>query len=398
MLIVSGSIEVHPGPRSNHQLNQFSFAFWNLNSLVARDGARLSQIEALIANTNFHIFGICESSLSKDIPNEKIKIHGFSPSPFRADCPNIQDHRKGGVALYYRENLPIKERLDLLSGLEETIIAEIELKNKKSIFYILSYRSPSQNKEEYVAYFKKIESVCVTISKLKPSGIILCGDFNARSPLFWDNESTETPEGKILSDFMMLNYMEQLINEPTHLPDNSSTCIDLILTDQPDAFVDSGVIASLDDHCKHQIIYGKLNFNTPCPPPYKRTIWEYKKADIQAIELSFQLIDWNILFQNLSADDTATKFTKTLTDIMAKYIPHKTVLVNDKDAPWITPEIKTAIKRNQRVYRKWKNRGRNPEGRDNVKSIQCLTSQLIREAKGKYIKDLTKKLCDARRG
>ena len=69
LLIVSGSIEVHPGPGRNDKLNQFSFAFWNLNSLVARDGARLTQIEALVANTNFHIFGICESFLSKDIPN-----------------------------------------------------------------------------------------------------------------------------------------------------------------------------------------------------------------------------------------------------------------------------------------------------------------------------------------
>ena len=118
LLIVSGAIEVNPGPRGNEKLNYFSFAFWNLNSLVARYGARLTQIEALVANNNFHIFGICESSLSKDIPNENITIHGFSPSPFRADCPNTQDHRKGGVALFYRENLSIKERPDLLLGLE----------------------------------------------------------------------------------------------------------------------------------------------------------------------------------------------------------------------------------------------------------------------------------------
>ena len=52
---------------------------------------------------------------------------------------------------------------------------------------------------------------------------------------------------------------------------------------------------------------------------------------------------------------------------MAKYIPHKIVSVNECDAPWITPEVKTAIKRNQRVYRKWNIRGRNHEGRENVK-------------------------------
>ncbi len=77
---------------------------------------------------------------------------------------------------------------------------------------------------------------------------------------------------------------------------------------------------------------------------------------------------------------------------MAKYIPHKTVTINDRDAPWITPDIKTAIKRNQRVYRKWNTRGRKPEGRENVKSIQNLTSHLIRVAKDNYIADLAKKL------
>ena len=34
-------------------------------------------------------------------------------------------------------------------------------------------------------------------------------------------------------------------------------------------------------------------------------------------------------------------------------IPNKTVTINDKDAPWITPEVKQAIKKNHRVYSKW---------------------------------------------
>ena len=39
---------------------------------------------------------------------------------------------------------------------------------------------------------------------------------------------------------------------------------------------------------------------------------------------------------------------------------------NDKDSPWITSKVKTAIRRNSRVYRKWVNRGRNPTGYDYV--------------------------------
>ena len=27
------------------------------------------------------------------------------------------------------------------------------------------------------------------------------------------------------------------------------------------------------------IVFGKMNFNVPLPPPYTRQIWGYKKAD-----------------------------------------------------------------------------------------------------------------------
>ena len=61
------------------------------------------------------------------------------------------------------------------------------------------------------------------------------------------------------------------------------SCIDLIVTDQPNIFVDYGVHPSLDPHCKHQITFGKINVSVPSPPPYKRTIWDYSKAKVPEI-------------------------------------------------------------------------------------------------------------------
>ena len=73
--------------------------------------------------------------------------------------------------------------------------------------------------------------------------------------------------GEKLSNFMLLSCLEQLISEPTHFPrDDIETCIDLIFTDKPSAFVDSGVIPSPDPKCKHQVIHGTVNFSVPCPP------------------------------------------------------------------------------------------------------------------------------------
>ena len=77
---------------------------------------------------------MCESSLRPDIPNEDICIGGFSPEPFRSDKPI--NTRNGGVCLYYKENLPIKRRVDV-ELLNETIAAEIKINREKFLCTIL---------------------------------------------------------------------------------------------------------------------------------------------------------------------------------------------------------------------------------------------------------------------
>lgn len=63
-----------------------------------------------------------------------------------------------------------------------------------------------------------------------------------------------------------------------------------------------------------------------------------------------------------------------------------------KHAPWIPPLIKTAIKRNTRIYQKWVRRGRNHVDHHKVREVQNVTNRLIKEAKLSYYTDLGKKL------
>ena len=138
LLILSGSVETTPGP-INVTNQKLSFAVCNLDSISARNFNILPQIECFQSVYNFDIFGVCESSLTNQIPNEDIKLSGFSPLPFRFDK---QDNvHNGGV---YKENLPIKQRMDL-QLLNETTVAEISLKRKK-IFFIISYPSYRESK------------------------------------------------------------------------------------------------------------------------------------------------------------------------------------------------------------------------------------------------------------
>ena len=104
--------------------HNFSFVVWNLDSLPARDFARIPLTESLQAPYDFDMFGVCESMLTKNISSEDIFINDFSPDPLRSEKDS--DTRNGGVCLYFKEPLPIKERYDL-EILPETIVAEIKL-------------------------------------------------------------------------------------------------------------------------------------------------------------------------------------------------------------------------------------------------------------------------------
>ena len=193
LLINSGCVETNPWPDS-----KINFGVWNLDSLLTRDKHKINLIEGINSVTNFDMFGVVESYLTPEINDDQLEIHGFSPIPFRADSTSIGRPR-GGVCLYYNVNLPIKNRSNM-TDIEETIVAEIRIKRKK-IFFILSYHSPTKNTaSEEETYCKKLQALVDNINKEKPSAIILTGDFNARSPLFWREETIENSLGKRLSN------------------------------------------------------------------------------------------------------------------------------------------------------------------------------------------------------
>ena len=80
----------------------------------------------------------------------------------------------------------------------------------------------------------------------------------------------------------------QIIDKPTHFTNSPSSFIDLIFTSNPSIIVDSGIEKSLFSSCHHDIIYGKINFRVPLPPPQFRTIWDYKNADASSIQRAIE--------------------------------------------------------------------------------------------------------------
>ena len=68
----------------------------------------------------------------------------------------------------------------------------------------------------------------------------MIGDFNAKLRN-WSSNDTTTAECAQLDYLTSLYGMKQVITEPTHTLENSSSCIDIIFSNQANRIIDSGV-------------------------------------------------------------------------------------------------------------------------------------------------------------
>ena len=94
------------------------------------------------------------------------------------------------------------------------------------------YRSTSQNSNQFKLFLSNLWNLLSDINKRKPSLSVGTGDFNARSSPWCCNDINKI-EGSYLYSLTSSNGFSQLINEPTYIQTNSSSCNDLIFTNQP---------------------------------------------------------------------------------------------------------------------------------------------------------------------
>ena len=132
--------------------------------------------------------------------------------------------------------------------------------------------------------------------------------------------------------------------QPTHIQAKSTSCIDLIFTDQPNLSVNPGVHASLHPNCHHQIVHSRYNLNINYPPPYQRLIWDYKKADAKIIGKALDSVNWERLFDGKNINAQVMTLNGTILNVFRNYVPNKYITIDDKDSVWMNEIIKSKIK------------------------------------------------------
>ena len=149
---------------------------------------------------------------------------------------------------------------------------------------------------------------------------MLIGDLNVKSKkLYFHNNSSH--KGYAVKNVTAQFGLQQIIKEPTHISNTSSSCIYLIFMSQPNLITDSGVYL----------------------PPYLREIWHYIEANTGLIRRAIKEFNWERAFSNASVNEEDKIFNRTILDILSNFIPHEIIVCDDKDPTWLNNKIKTLI-------------------------------------------------------
>ena len=285
LILLSGDIEMNPGPKPVSG-QSFSIFHLNLNSISAHNYTKISLLTAYVLVHNFDIICLSETNLNSETSTDDQNLAMPGYCLLRADHPS--NNKRGGICIFHRTTLPL--RLLNISYLSECITFEISIGNQVCRFIHL-YRSPSQTQEEFQTFISNLKLSLDALLCGSPFLTVMIGDFNAKSK-DWCSIDITSFEGSEL-DFLTSQFgLLQIMKEPTHILDNSRSCIDLIFTSQPNMVIDSGVHASLHSNCHHQIIYAKFDLNIFYPPPCERTVWHFKHANSDHIKRAIDIFDW----------------------------------------------------------------------------------------------------------
>ena len=250
---------------------------------------------------------------------------------------------------------------------------------------------PSQSSDSFEEFADNLQLSLDKISKQNPFLTVVLGDFNTKSSNWYKHDQTIYEGSKI--DAVTSQFgLQQLIKEPIHILGNSSSCIDLIFTSQPSLVMESGVHPSLHSNCHHQITYAKFNLKIYYPPPYKREIWHYQKANIDQIRKAIEQFPWDRSFKYLEVNEMVFLFNRTIKNILSNYIPQETIICDDRDRPWINNRVKEIINEKNDTFQCYLHSNKDPKLFNKVEYLQNELKSLIEANKEKYYSFISKRM------
>lgn len=326
---------------------------------------KFADFQAEIINELKHPDVICltETWLDDKIPNDIFDCSG-AYNLFRFD----RNRDGGGVAIFVRSELTCDSVEISDTGGLEFISVQVKC-NLTDVIFVCVYK-PS------VTDSHLIQPLSVVLDHLSRKGLpcVLVGDFNLPG-IQWDALTAPLSNGQ--HDFLSLflsHGLYQKVEEPTRF----SALLDLVFGNEPNLVMNVSVLPPMSN-CDHNVVYFEVNVGKPDTNSPTTNGWAWDRANLGAIQLDLELMNWPIMFLGLDSIDAKWNlFVDTCHDLFNKHVPtYVKKSAKQKSTIRYPNRIKNLVCKKKKFYELMKANPFNFTFKDNFKKVSMSLKQEI---------------------
>ena len=270
-----------------------------------------------MVSNSIDVMAVSETWLNPSIPDSLVDIPGYDI--FRRD----RDSLGGGVCLYINNQLKCKQRKDLLKSNLEAIWVEV-IDGEQTIVVSCIYRPPDSTVEYFDNLLDSLDNV------VDSKHLVVMGDLN------YNYDMHQPLDNNPVHYIEQVCNMRQLITEATRVTSTSSTLLDVILSNNHDMHVNSGVLKiALSDH---YLVYTTIK---SCTKSEFKNHFEVKFRDLKNFDREAFVND----LSNEPAFDceiphaTWENVYSCFDRICNAHAPIRTKRVRNRSNPWVDKEL-----------------------------------------------------------
>ena len=376
-LILSGDINLNPGPADRHQIKEHKFKVFtrkglyfihlNINSLLPK----INELQYIAKNSNAAVIGMSETKLDNTVYDSEVAIDGYNIA--RSD----RNTKCGGVACYIRSNICFNLKTCLSKNIENIFIDLLFPKTKPiTVGVIYKPQDQTRSLEQIITEFETLD--------LNDEHYVL-GNFNIsllfKGKYFFDKPDKFmqfykefSPEIKNYTEFCSKYGFKELIKGSTRTTRITSTLIDHILQ--------SGIIdTAVSDHsmvyCTGKISREKYN---------KQKEIIFRSLKNYSVDVYKEALDKVSIsnYDNFDNPEIAySDFISKLESVINVLAPIKTVRIKNNTREWFDEEIGEEIYKRDKLHKKFKWTKLHVDA-DLYKEARNAVQNLIRKKKKAY--------------
>lgn len=242
--------------------------------------------------------------------------------------------------------------------LPEHVIVKVPAKNNKYHIICATYIPPNAVDDTYLTFLNSLSVLCDDSSV---ENIILTGDFNLPS-LTWvkkmsymeyASNSKLTNVTRFLSNFCSQHVLKQY----NHVFNSSGRILDLLFCNTH-AVTFSPDVPLLPVDAYHPAFYVHISFSHPThiPKCIADMKLNYHKSNYNKINSDISHVDWNVLLDNLTPNESVSTFYEKLYEIIKSHTP--TCRPTNVNFPnWFSKSLIYTYKKKTRAWVRWKKYG-----------------------------------------